>query len=181
MRSQTGQDICAPCTVTLGLARRSASFELEELAEAAGGLAKPFVFGHGLLVVPSDRVAAQGYVVNSHSGPLDLSVFGFEPVPIAAAARVAGPRFLRGDSNADAAVDIGDPINTLSYLFQGTAAPRCLKTADVNGKTGVDISDAVYLLQFLFLGGAGPVAPFPACGPESEATELGCEDYPQCP
>jgi hypothetical protein len=78
-------------------------------------------------------------------------------------------------------VDIGDPINTLSFLFQGTATPRCLKSADADGRSGVDISDAVYLLQFLFLGGVAPALPFPACGPEGEATDLACDDSPQCP
>jgi hypothetical protein len=30
----------------------------------------------------SENVALQGFVVNSHAGPLHISVFGFDPVPI---------------------------------------------------------------------------------------------------
>ena len=86
MRSITGADVCAPCNFAMGSGNRSLALSLEELADATGGMAN-FVFGHALIVVPSDKVAVQGFVVNSHTGPFDLAVFGFEPTPIAAAAK----------------------------------------------------------------------------------------------
>lgn len=94
MTSQTGQAVCAPCTLELSPTERKRSFVLEDLIEAAGGFPRspggvdaPMT-GYAVLEVPdgdAEAVAVQGFVVNSHSNPLDLSVFGFEPQPIAAA------------------------------------------------------------------------------------------------
>lgn len=86
MRSITNADVCAPCSFAMDSGNRSLKLSLEELADAAGGMAN-FVFGHALIVVPSDKVSVQGYVVNSHTSPLDLAVFGFEPTPIASSAK----------------------------------------------------------------------------------------------
>src|SRR6185436_6181336 len=40
--------------------------------------------------------------------------------------------FRRGDTNADAHVDVSDSIATLGYLFLGSGAPACLDAADAN-------------------------------------------------
>lgn len=86
MRSITGADVCAPCSFSMGRGARNLTLNIEELVDAAGGMPN-FVFGHGLIVVPSDKVSVQGFVVNAHTSPFDLAVFGFEPQPIAAAAK----------------------------------------------------------------------------------------------
>lgn len=75
--------------------------------------------------------------------------------------------FRRGDSNADAEVNISDAINTLAYLFGGTGVVNCLDAADANDDGKTDISDAVAVLGFLFLGSAVLPAPGPnVCGPD---------------
>lgn len=89
------------------------------------------------------------------------------------------PTFLRGDANADAAVDLGDPITTLAYLFAAGESPACLDACDANSDQALDVGDAIYLLQFLFDAGPPPSAPFPGCG--SGTTALGCADSAACP
>ena len=64
--------------------------------------------------------------------------------------------FLRGDSNSDGTVDVGDISFLISYVFRGGAAPVSLEAADVNSDTTVDVSDALYLVNFIFRGGPPP-------------------------
>ena len=183
LKSKNSSDVCAPCAYTLGSGSSSSrTVSLEEVILAAGGLASDVTEAFVVADVTGDAdgVAIQGFVVNAHTGPFDLAVFGFDPVPIAAAAIVRKPVFVRGDANGDGALDLSDAIASLSYLFTGGEAPGCLKAADANGKDGVDISDPIHLLGFLFLGGAGPAAPFPECGSEPEESDLSCESYSRC-
>ena len=95
--------------------------------------------------------------------------------------------FHRGDSNGDGSLDIADPVNTLSYLFNGSAEPSCLETSDHNNDATLDISDPVALLMFLFASGAPPAAPGPPglpCGIDPDASgsraDLGCASYSGC-
>lgn len=90
--------------------------------------------------------------------------------------------FIRGDSNADGAVNISDSVFLLGYLFLGGRSPGCLASANTNGDVAVDIADPIYLLGHLFLGVPPPPAPFSQCGTSDlEADEeLGCEES-SCP
>ncbi len=94
--------------------------------------------------------------------------------------------FKRADTNADGAVDIGDAICVLNYLF-GTAGdtckekvPLCSSAADVNDDGAVDLSDGIYLLQNLFA--SGPVIPEPSarCGIDPTRDGLDCVRYEPC-
>jgi hypothetical protein len=82
--------------------------------------------------------------------------------------------FVRGETTADARLDISDPVRVLGWLFTGSAEPVCLKAADANDDGKVDLSDAVQVLTFLFSGGRAPVAPFPGCGVDPSADGLSC-------
>jgi len=88
-------------------------------------------------------------------------------------------RFLRGDTNIDESVDIGDAIAILTYLFGGSEM-SCLEAGDVNNDASLDISDAVGLLGFLFLGTLAPPPPFEECGGDEDGDELGCDSFPYC-
>jgi hypothetical protein len=99
---------------------------------------------------------------------------------LAASPSTAAP-FLRGDPNADGTVDISDAIGTLSWLFLGSAAPKCEEAADVNADGKQDPSDAIALLTYLFQDGAPP--PFPGtrwCGLPQVLT-FGCDTQGNCP
>ena len=75
-----------------------------------------------------------------------------------------GKPFLRGETNGDGKVDIGDVVFILQFLFEAGPAPVCLDGADANDDGRVDISDPVYLLFFLFDAGPPPPEPYPDSG-----------------
>jgi endonuclease/exonuclease/phosphatase family metal-dependent hydrolase len=98
--------------------------------------------------------------------------------------------FVRGDANADGAVDVADAVFVLLYLFRGGAAPPCMKAADANDdgtitqecghgegaacSCGVTPSDAMYLFCYLLLEGPAPPAPFPSLGTDPTPDGLDC-------
>ncbi len=85
------------------------------------------------------------------------------------------PRFRRGDSNADGAIDLSDPVFFLGSLFLGETQPGCIEACNTNRDEQADISDAIFLLDHLFLGGERPPPPYPVCGKDPEPGRLGCE------
>ncbi len=104
-------------------------------------------------------------------------------------------RFVRGDANGDAEVDLADALHIASYLFAGGPRPPCLDAADVNdsarrrGPPGVGLDDVLYLLRFLFAHGDPPPPPSPSpgwvtrkdCGVDPQWDDgLDCSSYPFC-
>lgn len=77
---------------------------------------------------------------------------------------VADVPFVRGNANADEAVDIADGVRILIYLFVGGVTSTCLDALDADDTGVVDVSDAVYVLDYLFKGGSPIPAPFPGVG-----------------
>ena len=95
---------------------------------------------------------------------------------------MAQVEFLRGDTNADGAVDLSDGVAELNYLFLGGATPPCLDAADADDTGVLDLSTAVFLFNFLFLGGPDLPAPGPrVCGPDLTGDALDCARYDACP
>ena len=98
------------------------------------------------------------------------------------------PRFHRGDTNVDGALDISDTVTILTYLFSSADMPPCIEAADANNDFSVDISDGIFLLLFLFAGQGAPPVPGPpslsSCGIDIDLPgspgDLGCESYPPC-
>jgi hypothetical protein len=96
---------------------------------------------------------------------------------------VGGVPFRRADSNADGALNITDPINTLNYLFLASGRIPCLEAANANNDPNLNITDPIYSLNFSFSGGPPPPAPGPVtCGPNpvDSPSQLGCESYDRC-
>ena len=85
-----------------------------------------------------------------------------------------GAQFVRGDANGDGGIDISDPTHTLRHLFIGGPRPTCADAADANDDGGVTLTDAIYSLNYSFRGGNAPPAPFPGCGTDDTADDLGC-------
>jgi len=99
--------------------------------------------------------------------------------PLAIAPGACTP-FIRGDSNADGSIDLGDAVTTLNYLFAGGPV-ACEAASDTNADGAHDLGDAVSLLNHLFADGKAPAAPYPTCGlPTDGAKPLPCEKSP-CP
>jgi hypothetical protein len=67
-----------------------------------------------------------------------------------------------GDANGDGAVDIGDAVSLLNYLYKGGLPPACdpiTDCGDVNLDEAVDLGDAIYLLNYLYKSGPPPGSP----------------------
>ncbi|MEM7164821.1 MAG: hypothetical protein AAF581_05115 [Planctomycetota bacterium] len=91
------------------------------------------------------------------------------------------PNFDRGDCNADANFDIGDPVTLLSELFGGQTPGPCADACDMNDDGTKNIADAVYALNALFNAGAAPPSPHDACGVDPTNDPLDCASYAPCP
>ncbi|MGE3166965.1 MAG: proprotein convertase P-domain-containing protein [Planctomycetota bacterium] len=91
--------------------------------------------------------------------------------------------FRRGDVDRNGALQLGDPIALLSYLFLGGATPPCLDAADFDDDGGPDVADVVGLLGYLFLSAAPPPAPGTTCGADPTSDGLAECVYPStaCP
>jgi hypothetical protein len=84
---EAGGSTCGP---SLGLAcgaggQRKLSVRVDDLLVPSTAFDAGVKLGFGVLVVgdhASDEVNLQGFVVNTHAGAFDLSVFGFEPQSI---------------------------------------------------------------------------------------------------
>jgi hypothetical protein len=85
-----------------------------------------------------------------------------------------GAVFTRGDTDANAIIQINDGILILAYLFRGEELRVCLDAADANDNGMVEVGDAIYLLRYLFAGGSAPTAPFPDQGIDPTEDSIGC-------
>ncbi|HVR74265.1 MAG TPA: hypothetical protein VMT52_08035, partial [Planctomycetota bacterium] len=90
-------------------------------------------------------------------------------------------RFIRGDANNDARVDIADGIWIINTLFYGGGATACAPAADANDDDRRDLTDAMYIFQYQLQPGRtpgnlfpAPPAPFPNCGSHPDATAENC-------
>ena len=90
---------------------------------------------------------------------------------------IAG-QFLRGDANADGAVDIADPVAILGFLFTGGSL-SCENAGDANDDETLDIADPIALLGHLFAGG-GALPPPTVCAADGTEGRICCELGP-CP
>src|SRR5688572_18861370 len=87
----------------------------------------------------------------------------------------AGTGFVRGDVNESGAIELTDAILSLQFLFQGNAdAVRCADAGDSDDDGFLGIADAIFSLSHLFRGESAPPTPFPDCGEDPTADELGC-------
>jgi hypothetical protein len=119
-----GSTICGPCTFDLSSATPKRSINIGDVISTNGGFSgAPVKLGFGVIVVSgdADNARLQGFVVNSHTGPFDLSVFGFEPQPIAAAARVIPPPIVV--STGSAGIGLGfDTLIGYSYTLENKSS-----------------------------------------------------------
>jgi hypothetical protein len=84
------------------------------------------------------------------------------------------PRFIRGDTNGDAVIDISDVVWLLSELFLGGPSIDCPIASEANADGLVDVADAVHIASYIFLGGPQPASPSPNCGSLPDLPLEGC-------
>ncbi|MCP4570453.1 MAG: hypothetical protein GY841_22955, partial [FCB group bacterium] len=64
-----------------------------------------------------------------------------------------------GDANGDGAINIGDPVYIINYVFKSGPASDPLCVSDANGDDAVNIGDPVYLINYIFKDGDPPIEP----------------------
>ena len=84
----TGPVVCNPCTRTLSGTLRKDRFNVDLLVTAVTPGWTGGRNGFGVIVAEgdTDNLSIQGFVTNRHTSPQHVSVFGFAPVEIPAAA-----------------------------------------------------------------------------------------------
>ena len=84
-----GTNICGPCDIPVGgTAPRKVKVAMDALISATGAWDSTVKAGFALVTVDGadpDGVNLQALIINTHTNNLDLSVFGFEPQPVASA------------------------------------------------------------------------------------------------
>jgi len=63
---------------------------------------------------------------------------------------------LRGDTNADGIIDLGDLVYLINFLYKGNPAPDPLTTGDCNCDQTIELGDLVILIDYLFKEGPPP-------------------------
>ncbi len=66
------------------------------------------------------------------------------------------PAFVCGDANDNEAVEAGDVVYLISYLFRSGPAPEPMCVGDANLSGSVEAGDVVYLISYLFRSGPAP-------------------------
>ncbi len=64
-----------------------------------------------------------------------------------------------GDADHSGAINIGDAVTVIEYIFVGGAAPQCLEEGDADGSGSVNIGDVVKLIEYILFGGGAPSCP----------------------
>ncbi len=65
-----------------------------------------------------------------------------------------------GNANCNGAVDVGDAVHMINYVFRNGAKPLILNWADANGDCSANVGDAIYLINYIFKDGPDPL---PGC------------------
>jgi len=66
--------------------------------------------------------------------------------------------YICGDANGDQAVNVGDAVFIINYVFNSGSAPDPLAAADPNCDGAINLGDAVYIINYIFKSGSAPCA-----------------------
>jgi hypothetical protein len=62
-----------------------------------------------------------------------------------------------GDVNRTGAVNVGDAVSLINYIFKGGHTPDVMNWADPNADCQVNVGDVVYLINYVFRSGPAPL------------------------
>ncbi len=87
---------------------------------------------------------------------LKLSTADFDYVPVANSGQVVMANVIRGDANHDGAINVGDAVYIINYVFRDGPGPITIQSGDANTDFIVDVGDSVYLINYIFKNGPPP-------------------------
>lgn len=168
-----GGPACSACTFGLGTGRK----QLLRVDDLLTPHSPPSAckLGFGVIVVngATDDANIQGFVVNSHTGAFDLSVFGFDPTPISAAVESGA---------ADAACGVPSAAAKTLTDFARPAAKGFTLTVDATHHHGASRSNLCVRARtsppqtgnasIALAGPSGAGAQTVALGPDGSATAV---------
>ncbi len=84
---------------------------------------------------------------------------GDNPQIVSAQLTVIDMQYVCGDADGNGAVNIGDAVHLVNFIFKGGPAPDPLCVGDVNDDVDINIGDVVYLINYIFKDDPPPVEP----------------------
>jgi hypothetical protein len=106
-----------------------------------------------------DFIESYGPVWGAEIRPYVITGQLINGIPLSAAGSLVIVGHIRGDANGDSAVDVGDVVYIINYVFRQGPAPDPMYAGDVNCDDEVNVADAVYLINFIFKDGPAPCIP----------------------
>jgi len=105
----------------------------------------------------TDTVEVDGYL--DYLPLFSGSIAEYQAVPMAGTISLSGccnNDGIRGDFNYDMALNVGDVIGLVDYIFFGGDPSPCLEEGDVNGDAAINVADVIHLVDYIFFGGQPP-------------------------
>ena len=128
-------------------------------------------------ITPTDQFRIR--FTASDEEPGSVVEAGIDGIKLSSAECPGDAPFRRGDSTADGAFDISDPILTLQHLFVSPTA-TCEVALDSNDDESLGLGDPLHSLMALFANGPLPAEPFVSCGTDPTPGPLGCASFASC-
>jgi len=110
--------------------------------------------GTGALVFTPDSTQAGSYEITLVASDGDLADSQAIDITV-----IDSAVFLCGDANADGAVNVGDVVFLVSFLYRDGDPPAPMEAGDVNLDGVVNVGDVVYLTTYLYRDGPPPCEP----------------------
>ena len=67
--------------------------------------------------------------------------------------------YICGDANGDKAINVGDAVYVINYIFKSGPAPAPGAAGDANCDGAVNVGDAVHVINYIFKSGPAPCCP----------------------
>lgn len=126
----------------------------EILLEVDGGYG-PY---YGILLVPYDAQTVETFLrvrLCYYQTPRPCGITNYGEVEDYLVS-ISGAPYLCGDAGGDGAVNVGDAVYLINYIFRSGPDPDPPAAGDADCNHTVNIADAVYLIAYIFSGGQEP-------------------------